>query len=948
MTTSSSLATAYCQAAPWSPQALQLPHVLISLDHLAFSMSGGPRDATRLLWHAVEPAVQRRSPGTSLTTLELMRDSLWFGTPPRPRSLTEHLVRLAQQFLVDDGGVPTLQEPRHSNVTAHDLAVHWRWLSLLLPADLLVAARASHLASSYSVDTPRIASRQLWQRLSFQSTTSAGAHLRTPSILEGVAETHLHGNAALSFSRLWSNWLQTLHEVGVTQVPEDPVPPPQGSIAALRALATCAAVIRFAIASFLATPESDPSKAVATSSRSRWHRWFRWQLPGQPTTNSRRRTVFPVGGTALYESEVFDLAAYAYKSVRAGRLLDPSVESELHTHALPLMLRAIKQQTADRLSTPDSLVAITTVDPISPYFQATSTRSEETAFTHAALRYMRQEEENRRRDTEFEAIFWQYVRFRVSVFQYITQEPGTRGLDWFSRFDRRTTLFRSTAGYNARIEQGVGNDGADIGLRSYEPRFVPESNAQSALEMVRGLLDDALRTKKNALCEQRDASWEFGFVLHFIKAHRVPSPSPGASGEHADPRESDGLAYSGWIQSAQTQLDTLRWLLEEYPELLLVVRGIDLAGRELAMPLWPAVPVLRAAREHSIRAANRACQQFPTLGIQPLRVTVHAGEDYRHLAEGLRRVHECIESGVVRRGDRIGHAIALGDSPARWQHREQPCLVPKIERLDDLLWELDRYWQKDLEPQGGRISRIEHEIAVLSEDIYGRVHSSVALVSARQLRWDAYHLNSVGFAQVDTSGSPVLTPALGAIKVLYEHVHSQRVFERGKEPATVTYDDSEIAFLQSAQQWLQRRVSELEITVESNPSSNLLIAQYSDLTQHPWFRLLPLLPGPMDEQVLLSLNSDDPIVFASRLADEYAYAFNAIRRAGYSTPVALEWLDRVRANGMSSRFTLPWSASTCVLTWLRQRIAATAGTSCCGQLNHVPGGVCPLRRLLPS
>lgn len=140
------------------------------------------------------------------------------------------------------------------------------------------------------------------------------------------------------------------------------------------------------------------------------------------------------------------------------------------------------------------------------------------------------------------------------------------------------------------------------------------------------------------------------------------------------------------------------------------------------------------------------------------------------------------------------------------------------------------------------------------------------------------------------------------------------VFERGRVPIDVRVTDGEVAFLAAAQIWLRRQLAAREITVESNPSSNLLIGDLGSLREHPSFRLQPL-PGMASDQPLLplSINTDDPVSFATSLADEYAYMYAALLRSGISSSDALGWLDARRRDGYRSRFTLAASAEPSVL-----------------------------------
>ncbi len=65
--------------------------------------------------------------------------------------------------------------------------------------------------------------------------------------------------------------------------------------------------------------------------------------------------------------------------------------------------------------------------------------------------------------------------------------------------------------------------------------------------------------------------------------------------------------------------------------------------------------------------------------------------------------------------------------------------------------------------------------------------------------------------------------------------------------------------------------------------------------------------------MLLSINTDDPVLFATSLADKLAHISYALVRRGVSVQDAVEWIDGVRANGYRSRFTVKASADPVVL-----------------------------------
>src|SRR5207245_2361474 len=95
------------------------------------------------------------------------------------------------------------------------------------------------------------------------------------------------------------------------------------------------------------------------------------------------------------------------------------------------------------------------------------------------------------------------------------------------------------------------------------------------------------------------------------------------------------------------------------------------------------------------------------------------------------------------------------------------------------------------------------------------------------------------------------------------------------------------------------------LTVEVNPSSNLLVANLADLTTHPLWRLRPPRGEGDAPPVAICIGSDDPVTFATNLREEFALLYDALLAAGLSDDEAERWLTDVRQRGMDARFTLP-------------------------------------------
>ena len=102
------------------------------------------------------------------------------------------------------------------------------------------------------------------------------------------------------------------------------------------------------------------------------------------------------------------------------------------------------------------------------------------------------------------------------------------------------------------------------------------------------------------------------------------------------------------------------------------------------------VPLTQHLHISTINAATFTKQRNAALSdqrrqVSPLRSTIHAGEDFARLIQGLRRMHEPIEYGLLQFGDRIGHGLALGFDPKLWAERLPQTPQTLDERLDDLV-----------------------------------------------------------------------------------------------------------------------------------------------------------------------------------------------------------------------------------------------------------------------
>jgi hypothetical protein len=794
----------------------------------------GPSDR---LATAMIDYLRPRARGLSLEVLRQVQEAVWFAEGRQaPGSLTVPLVtllvRAATELLQFEGGRAVLRLDR---LGQHETTSRWRWLSLALPPDLLIAALAAAVRQEPSTDYVTVIPAHLWPLLD---------ELR-------LANTHLHFGASVPFDVLWTNLLS---RAGAD--PHDHPgldrggPAPLGGGHVFLSWLTAGAVARAVLAGYL----------------------WQWEA-----IRPRDRDDY-----ATYAGRVAARSADPALTMRTLSALGRGVKNPpSYTRTRPLLRALAPSRPLEVRSNPRDAVA--RADPISRWLGPGAALPETRFLAHALGRLLEQPSDER-----FTRIFWQYVRLRGIVYRYVVQEPGTSGLDWFTtHYNRMTTLRGHLA--NAVMATALELESRTGRLESLEVRTSPEDRWAATRQLVEQVAWAPSPPRANP---------ERGLVLHFLKQR------PEGRVDHADPRQpAHGCRHGAYYSRRLIETMAIERALRFHPQLLVVLRGIDVCALELAQPTWVFLPLIARLRASSLVASAALARHGR---IPPFRVTMHAGEDFRTLAEGLRRIHEPIEFGAVQSGDRLGHAIALGLLPARWVEYSGPVPQPAIERLDDLLWEMARYRAGDLPAEADRAEWIRGEIERLSRFVYGRPCVLEDLLRARELRHMPAVLRRVGYPFMRGLRPPAQEDK--ALTLLWEYLTSARVYMRGNIPIAVTSHKGEIAMLHEAQRFLRGRIAAMAIAVEANPSSNMLIGDFH-LEDHPAFRLYPL-PGdsaPDGATVPVVLGDDDPLVFATTLADEFGHLYFSLVARGASSSDARQWLEGIAENAMLARFTLPES-----------------------------------------
>jgi len=400
---------------------------------------------------------------------------------------------------------------------------------------------------------------------------------------------------------------------------------------------------------------------------------------------------------------------------------------------------------------------------------------------------------------------------------------------------------------------------------------------------------------------------ELGVVFHFVKTRGgevAPGvPKVGACDTTADPvANACPYRYSNFYARQRAAAIALARLLHRWPRTLHLVRGLDVCADELAVPNW----VFRPLVTHIRQAAGAGARELAGLGEQqpaPLRTTVHAGEDFSHLLTGLRHVDEAAETLDLREGDRIGHGLALGVDPGNWAATVGRVAMPREDRVLDLAWEWSWWTRRGRGADAARISYIAREVSALTQEWLGTPLQPLEVETLALDLTTTERLRAVGFPD----GRGMRGGRWGRrLVLLHAYLTDPDVFSRGR--MTVWVDPAgEVDALERIGASLRAEIGRRGLAIEINPTSNLLIGDLGDLERHPLWRLSSPVPQPGTPRLAVTVGSDDPLVFNSRLPMEYQLLLDALVLAGLTDSEALEWLDHLRRTSLERRFTTPYA-----------------------------------------
>ncbi|MCP4545853.1 MAG: hypothetical protein GY835_05225 [bacterium] len=172
-------------------------------------------------------------------------------------------------------------------------------------------------------------------------------------------------------------------------------------------------------------------------------------------------------------------------------------------------------------------------------------------------------------------------------------------------------------------------------------------------------------------------------------------------------------------------------------------------------------------------------------------------------------------------------------------------------------------------------------------------------LSPKRLAW---RLSTLDLEQLFSGEIPI-----ASLRYLWCYQFDRSYYRRGRQVVEwpAEFDDWTELF-EPLREAVLDEVSRRDLTIEACPSSNLAIGGFGDLTQHPIFQLDTYgLKNGSEREIRVTVNTDDPGIFATNLTNEYALLASAAEARGENPADVLRWIDHLRRRGLESTFLRP-------------------------------------------
>jgi adenosine deaminase len=525
----------------------------------------------------------------------------------------------------------------------------------------------------------------------------------------------------------------------------------------------------------------------------------------------------------------------------------------------------------------------------------------ESVLIYRALQYLKLHED----DILFSRCFWQYIKIKNIVYKLINQGiVDGKGLETFSKYYN----IQSRIDVNGYFSEAFYSQIKDQNIKKMEFRMAPNSEIgqlKKALLYIFNLYKIMLSNRFIFDNNVKPVTL-IGIVYHFIK-----KPDSVLENKciflHREFAEEQGIStfvrYSKQLEEYEQQAFNIARLRREIPALENYIVGIDAASKELDIDPYyfkKAYEILRNENSDNLTVNS------------DIGFTYHVGEDFRDIISGLRAVDETINVLNFKSGDRIGHGIVLGIDVEKWAEMNPVIYLQAEEYLDNLLWEWGLYTREREFFGLENLSYLEEQIFNIVEyifgfsqglrirDIYNSYLQKISNSNHRLNKCELCKLASLTKEKFNIQNKEdVINYETWMSGLFYDAFCCKYFIKEFSKTVTINIDNFIIQKYKKLQDYMRKKISNRQIVIELNPSSNLTIGEFATFEDYH----IANLSDPSKEDIIVTLNTDDPVVFNTNLSNEYALMYDIMMKKGkFSSKEIIEWLDVLRNNGIEYSF----------------------------------------------
>lgn len=521
-------------------------------------------------------------------------------------------------------------------------------------------------------------------------------------------------------------------------------------------------------------------------------------------------------------------------------------------------------------------------------------------------------------------LFYGYLVIKERLRHEFIQLNEKIGFANFAQYEERKELFITKDSiYDVLIANlAINSTERNQNIHYIEARITPKISAALMSSTIRKL-DNQVQDRRfmpyieDTLTREQRKSEKFYYILHFIKSKSgitCPLKKQVVSCRNTKVR-----------QQIKKQAFAITKIRQKHPQISTRIVGIDAANTEIQCRPEVFAQTFRYLREYPYQADWEYLMDLP---VGKLGITYHVGEDYLDIVDGLRAIDEALLFLNLKRGDRLGHALALGaDAEQYYVMRNKTLVMPKQDFLDNVVWLLIKTKQLGICISPDLEVKLKNWFEQYYVEIYGVENKPSIYIYYQSwlLRGDApkqYFKETLEKEALSFWDRCSLNTSVQIVNNARNNIDAQRLYFRyhydydvrtkGSQSDEYMICPNYVLMVEKLQEAMRYELVKQHICIETNLTSNNVIGFFRRYAAHPITRFYNKGLVANDSkmpQISVSINTDDQGIFSTTIENEFSLIAlsleKQIDKEGnplYTSRMVYDWLDNIRQLAFEQKF----------------------------------------------